>query len=502
MKKEIFLNFIFTFFTSVLAFVQNKYFIQYMGIEILGMMKLFTQILAYLSIVELGIGGASTFALYKPLAEKNYKKISIIINTMENLYIKIAIIILGLGILITPFIYFFIKTSIFSKEIYFYWILYVLNTISTYFYIKYIILFTANQEILYVKKIQFISKFLFQILQIFFIIYFHSFFIYITLLILDNIFQWINFRYHFKKKYSFIKKTKEKYIDIKKNLQYLFWHQIGYLIVYNTDLILISKFTSLEIVGLYSSYQMILQALRTLVNILTGILSPRIGKFIVLHNKKEIYSYFKILNIFYCFIATIFTYCMFVLSNSFVNIWLVKIIPFNKVTLSLICFNLWVDLFRWNLDSFKAGSGFFNDIKSPIIESIINFTISVILGIKFGLDGIIIGTIISNIVVILIYKPILVFKICFKLDLKEYIKVYINYFILVSFSFFSLNFISNLFMSKEILFWKEWLIYGIKVFIISFLIITFIFLLNKDFRNIIKIFKKKEGKENELFIHM
>ena len=80
MKKEIILNFIFTILTSIIMFLQNKYFIKYMGIETLGIMKLFSQLLQYLNIVEMGLGSASAFALYKPLAEKNYRQVSIILS--------------------------------------------------------------------------------------------------------------------------------------------------------------------------------------------------------------------------------------------------------------------------------------------------------------------------------------------------------------------------------------------------------------------------------------
>ena len=144
MKKEIILNFIFTFLISVIMFLQNKYFVEYMGIETLGIMKLFSQLLQYLNIVEMGLGSASTFALYKPLAEKNYKQISVILSTIKNIYNKIAILLFILGILVTPIIPFFMKVKFFDKIIYIYWILYVLNTVSTYLFIKYVILFTAN----------------------------------------------------------------------------------------------------------------------------------------------------------------------------------------------------------------------------------------------------------------------------------------------------------------------------------------------------------------------
>ena len=101
-------------------FIQNKYFIQYIGIETLGIMKLFTQLLQYLNIVELGLGSASAFALYKPLAEKKQEQVSIIISTIRSIYNKISLLLLGLGILFTLLLPYFMKIENFTKNIYFF----------------------------------------------------------------------------------------------------------------------------------------------------------------------------------------------------------------------------------------------------------------------------------------------------------------------------------------------------------------------------------------------
>ena len=151
MKKELIFNLLFTIITSIIVFIQNKIFIKYIGIEIFGIMKLFTQLLQYLNIMELGLGSASTFALYKPLIENNQEQISIIVSTIKSIYNKIAITILSLGVILTPFLPYLMKIEKFEKTIYFYWILYLVNTVSTYLYIKYVVLFTANQEFLYIN---------------------------------------------------------------------------------------------------------------------------------------------------------------------------------------------------------------------------------------------------------------------------------------------------------------------------------------------------------------
>lgn len=492
MKKEIFLNLIFMILINLFSFIQNKYFVNYMGIETLGMMKLFSQLLAYLNIIEMGIGGASAYALYKPLAEKDYKKINIIINTMESIYNKIGIILFIMGVFCIPFIQFFINVDNFSKKIYLYWILYVSNTVATYLFIKYVILFTANQEYLYVKKVQTFITISFKLLQIIFIIKYHSFPLYIILLICDNIFQWIIFKKHCSKNYSYLEKTKERYEGIKNDIKNIFWHKIGGLVVFNTDLILISKFTSLEIVGIYASYQMILQVLGNVTAILKGILTPRIGKFIAKHTKEENYNYYREIDILYCYMAIFFTYSTFILIEDFIILWLGKDFILSRFTLKLICFNLWVNMFRWNLEMFKSGDGFFNDIKSPVFESIINFFVSIILGIKLGLDGVIIGTIVSNIIIILIYKPILVFNRCFNKNWKEYIKVYGSYFVITLTSIIVIQFITQFFIKLNINSWGSWIIYAIQISIIILIIITVLFLSNRYFRKGIReVFFKK-----------
>ena len=489
--RGIWINFIITIFTSLFSFIINKYFASYMGIEKLGLMKLFTQIMAYLNLVDMGITSASTYALYEPLYKKNIERISIIINTITTLYNKIFFFIIIIGLLINPIIPFFIKDNTFSKEIYLYWSLYVINTAITYLFVKYNILFTANQEFLYVRIVQGTSKIFYQILQIIVIIKIHSFFLFIFLLILDNVTQYIFYKYHYKKYYSHIIKTHEKDKNIDKNLKNLFWHKIGGLVVFNTDLIMISKFISLEVVGIYASYQMIEQMILTILSIILNVLRPMIGKYIAIHTKEEIYNYWKKLNILFLSISIVFSYCTYYLINGFVSLWLGKNYILSNITVLLICINLFIRCFRGVTDIFKEGSGFFDDIYLPIAEATINFISSIILVFYLGLNGVIIGTILSNILIICIAKPLLVFKRCFNKDYKKYIKVYGNYLLLIMFSLILSKFLLNYIPILEIYTWVDWLKKAVLITSIISTITLVIFLFSKDFRESIAVIRRK-----------
>ena len=492
MKKDIILNFIFTFFTSLLLFFQNRYFVQYLGIETLGIMKLFSQLLQYLNIVELGLGSASAFALYKPLAERDIEKISIILSTLKRSYNKISIVIFSLGLVVTPFLPYFMKIDSFHKNIYLYWLLYLVNTVSTYLYIKYVILFTASQEFIYVRFIQSSSKAFYQILQIIFIIKYQSFFIFILLILLDNLTQYILFRIHYERKYFYIYETKERYTGLIKDIKNLFWHKIGGLVVFNTDLILISKFVSIEIVGIYASYQLLLQMVLTVSNISVSVMRPKLGRYISMNNKESIYMLFRKINIIFLYIGLLLTMCTYILVDNFIKIWIGTEYILSKLTVQLLMINLLINIFRTIVEVFKETSGFFDDIQAPIFEAIINLFFSLILGKKYGLEGIIMGTIISNISIIIIYKPILVLKKCFDKGVKEYIKIYGNYLILLIISLVLLNITTKPFIRTDINTWIDWIIYATTISVINGVVLFISFMLNKDFRNIIKVYVLKK----------
>ena len=64
---------IFQVATLILNFITRTIFIHTLGVEYLGINGLFSNILTFLSLAELGIGNAIIYSMYKPLA-KNDKK--------------------------------------------------------------------------------------------------------------------------------------------------------------------------------------------------------------------------------------------------------------------------------------------------------------------------------------------------------------------------------------------------------------------------------------------
>ena len=64
------------FINTVVGFICRIIFVRCLTDDYLGINGLFSNILSMLSLAELGIGSAIVYALYKPLAEGNEKKIA------------------------------------------------------------------------------------------------------------------------------------------------------------------------------------------------------------------------------------------------------------------------------------------------------------------------------------------------------------------------------------------------------------------------------------------
>ena len=113
-------------------------FIKVIGQEYLGLNSVFTEILTALQLVELGVGPAMAYSLYKPLAENNTEKVKTLM--------RIGIIILLIGIAFTPFYGFFINGVPDIPHINLIYIIFVIDTSISYFYSYYRTLLISDQK--------------------------------------------------------------------------------------------------------------------------------------------------------------------------------------------------------------------------------------------------------------------------------------------------------------------------------------------------------------------
>jgi hypothetical protein len=88
----------------ILPFASRTVILYVMGSQYLGLSSLFTSILSFLSLTELGIGIAMVYSMYKPIAENDHPTICALLNLYKKLYRIIGTIVLVLGLSLIPFL--------------------------------------------------------------------------------------------------------------------------------------------------------------------------------------------------------------------------------------------------------------------------------------------------------------------------------------------------------------------------------------------------------------
>ena len=97
------------FMLAVFKFVSRYVFVQILGKEYLGLDGLFTDILAVLSLAELGFSVSITYSLYRPAAEGDRELIKSLIRLYRRVYQIVGVTVLTVGAGLTPFLDFFVK---------------------------------------------------------------------------------------------------------------------------------------------------------------------------------------------------------------------------------------------------------------------------------------------------------------------------------------------------------------------------------------------------------
>ena len=137
--------------TVLLNYICRYIFVKTLSEEYLGVNGLFSNILTIFSLAELGIGSAIIYAMYKPIAENDENKIRSYMSFYKKCYNIIALIILFAGLMIMPFLNFFINdsTNVEIPHLYFIYFLYLLDSVFSYLFVYKSSILNAMQKKLY-----------------------------------------------------------------------------------------------------------------------------------------------------------------------------------------------------------------------------------------------------------------------------------------------------------------------------------------------------------------
>lgn len=432
----------------IIVFPTRMIFVKTLGTDYLGINGLFTNIISVFSLADLGIGSAIVFSLYKPIAEKNFMKISALMNFYKNAYRIIGLIVLLSGLVVMPFLPRIMLDKPTIEYMYFIFLLFVLNSVVSYFYAYKRSIVIANQKNYIVNSIHYIALIAVNLIQMYVLVVTKNFILYLILQIVFSFLENIIISYIANKMFPFINKKESLGLEDKKNIyanvRAIMLHKFGSVVMLSTDNIVISSFIGVYWVGLYSNYYLITNALIAITNQVFNSVTASVGNLIVEEKKTKNQKVFNNLLFANFWLIGICSICLWQLINPFIDIWLGNKYLLNKSIVFLIVSNFYVLGMRNATLTFKSAAGLFRpDRYKPIVEAVLNVILSILLAREFGLAGVLLGTLISTLLTSFWIEPHIVYKHIFESSIMVYFRKYINYFLTVILTSSLTSLISN-----------------------------------------------------------
>jgi O-antigen/teichoic acid export membrane protein len=418
----------------LLSFIARIAFIRVLGEEYLGLNGLLTNILSILALVELGVGPALTFSLYKPLANNDIEKIKSLMKLYQKAYVSIGILIALLGISLTPFLDYFIKDTPDIPFIELIFLIFVANSTISYFYSYKRSLITSDQK-RYIATIYRYSVFaILNIIQIFVLYLTHNYIFFLLCQFAATLIENILVSKTAERLYPYLKESKVQKLDkitlteISRNIRAMMAHKLGGVVVLSTDNVIISKFVGLTWVGMYSNYLLIIYGLNVVIGQVFSSITASVGNLGVKETDNKKKSIFNVVLFMNFWIYSFSSICLIVLINPFINIWIGKEYMLDIYTVLIIIFNFYLTGMRKAVLTFKDAMGlYWQDRYKPIFEVIINLTFALILVRSFGLIGVLIGTTISTLATCFWVEPYILYKYGFKSSSLPFFGRYLIY---------------------------------------------------------------------------
>lgn len=400
--KNLFFNILQQMVSIITGFVLPPLIVTNYGSAVNGLISTIRQIVMYAQTTGAGIASASTYVMYKPLAKKNYKKLSGIFTATKKMFIK-AGNLSSLIMLIVAFIYpMFVRNDIdVVTTICLVLMLGACGVSEFYFIGKYQALFSADQKNYLISLAQGLGN-IFNIVISVVLIKFHCNIILVEFgamavyIVRVTILWW-----YFMKNYKFIDlKAKPLMNEIDQRKDAVI-HEVTALIINNSSVILISLFIGLKYASIYSVYMLVFSGLNMICSIISTGIYASFGD-VVAKGEKDVLD--KSYNIFeYIYLLMIFTLysISYILIMPFIKIYTHNMVDANYVLPMLGVLFVLVGLIN-NIKiparTLVVASGHFKQTKIySVIEMLISIIGQLVFMYFFGIYGALIGCLLAAI---------------------------------------------------------------------------------------------------------
>jgi len=411
----------------IARFVLRTVFIRVLTAEYLGLSGLFSNILSFLSLAELGVGTAITFSLYKPIAEGDSHQISILMNIYRKAYIAIGIVVLAAGTALTPFLPYFISEMPDIPNINLIYFLFVLNSAISYFYSYKSAFISANQKNFIVTNNTYLFSVLTSLIQMGILMTTHNYILYLVIQVILTFAANVRISHIADRMYPVLQERTDEKLDdssrktILSNIGAMIFQKIGMTVVFSTDNLLLSKMFGLVIEGLYSNYSMIINAVESILYQFFNAIIASVGNLRVTSDQARQIDVFYIVLFMNFWLYSFCAVAFGTMINPFIRIWIGDKYFMDTICVVFIILNFYLKGIRNSCSTFDNSYGLMNRNRYvPIPECVINIVASILIAEWVGPSGIFIGTTVSTVLTSLWREPYVLFKYGLKTSWRKY----------------------------------------------------------------------------------
>lgn len=385
-----------------LPFISRTVMIYTLGMNYVGLGSLFSSILSVLSFAELGIGSALVFSMYKPIEFGDDNKVSALLNLYRRAYRTIGAIILFAGLLIAPFLHLFVASDVpedINLQVLFF--LYLINNLIGYFLYAYKqALFVASQRVDKISKVQLVLNTIASLSQIVILLTIRNYYVYVIVLpiitLLNNlIISWLADK-SFPQYKCTGRVSKLEIKEIEKKIGGMLFQKIGSIILTSADTLVISAYLGLNILGVYTGYYYVINALFGISSVLQQAVIPSVGNSIITDSSDKNLCDFKKINFLYHWFSIWCCASLLGIYQPFIRLWQGEENMFSDGT--VILFVIYFFVYKMGDVSwiYREALGFWWEARFiPFTSSVVNLVINIILVQYIGLPGVLISTIIA-----------------------------------------------------------------------------------------------------------
>ena len=480
----------------ITAFAVQKVLVEVMGSDYNGINGLFGSIISMMSLADLGIGTAIIYHMYRPVAEKNRQKVNSLLHFYKSCYIAISGVVLLIGIVVGFFLPLLVGDVEIADSIYLIYVLFLADCLSSYF-------LAYKKSLLYADLMNYIPDTIYfmvymiqNALQIYVLAAFQSYILFLIVKTMGKCVSNLFISLYIGKKYPFTRDRhvepveKEVREDIVTKVKGLLCHKLGRILITGSDSIVLTGVLGITAMSLYTNYHLIISGIMALLSRIFETLTNSVGNFLLDSDQErrfDVYQKIDFLN-FWCFGCV--AAGMYAVLQPLIALWMGEDFLFDKTVVFVLVVNFYLEGMRASVNTFKEAAGIFHeDRRMPMIEAVMNLTVSIALAKLLGIAGVFLGTIISTSVAYFYSYPKYVCKPLFGMTYWRYVGMTLKH-LAVLLGILGITELCTVRMEHWNL-WVRMLCGGISAVVIFHAVFLLLYGRCRELRYYIELFKRK-----------